>query len=69
MLQRFTNFQAWRSLTADQYETLMAHIESLETHVARLEGVLHVLLEQLEAGTIQETAADIRRELPKLDSD
>ena len=69
MLQRFTNFQAWRSLAADQYETLMAHIESLETHVARLEGVLHVLLEQLEAGTIQETAADIRRELPRLDSD
>jgi len=56
-------------IEVDQYETLMAHIESLETHVARLEGVLHVLLEQLEAGTIQETAADIRRELPRLDSD
>ena len=44
-----------------------AHIESLETHVARLEGILHVMLEELEKGTIQENAAAIRAALPKLD--
>ena len=45
-----------------------AHIESLESHVARLEGILHVMLEELERGTIQENAAAIRAALPKLDS-
>ena len=44
-----------------------AHIESLESHVARLEGILHVMLEELERGTIQENAAAIRAALPKLD--
>ncbi len=44
-----------------------AHIESLESHVARLEGILHVMLEELEKGTIQENAAAIRAALPKLD--
>ena len=53
----------------DQNETLMVRIESLETHVARLEGIIHVMLEQIEAGTIAQTAADIRQEMPKLDAD
>ena len=44
-----------------------AHIESLETHVARLEGILHVMLEEMEKGTIQENAAAIRAALPKLE--
>ena len=47
----------------------MAHIEALESHVARLEGIIHVMLEQIEAGTIQEVAADIRAALPRLDSE
>lgn len=51
----------------DDYAELKAHIDSLESHVARLEGIIFVLLEQLEAGTIQETAAQIRAELPRLE--
>ena len=53
----------------DQDETLLMRIESLETHVARLEGIIHVMLEQIEAGTIEGTEADIRREMPRLDAD
>ncbi len=49
-------------------EEVAAHIESLESHVARLEGILHVMLEEIERGTIQENAAAIRAALPKLDS-
>ncbi len=48
-------------------EELRERIETIETHVARLEGVIHVLLEQLEAGTIAETAADIRAALPRIE--
>ena len=48
-------------------EEVAAHIESLESHVARLEGILHVMLEEIEKGTIQENAAAIRAALPKLD--
>ena len=48
-------------------EETSARIESLETHVARLEGILFVVLEELEKGTIQENASAIRAALPKLD--
>jgi len=48
-------------------EDTAAHIESLESHVARLEGVIHVMLEEMEKGTIQENAAAIRAALPKLE--
>lgn len=48
-------------------EQTAAHIESLESHVARLEGIIHVMLEELEKGTIQENAAAIRAALPKLE--
>ena len=51
----------------DDIDNLRAHIESLETHVARLEGIIYVMLEQLEAGTIQGTAAQIRAELPRFE--
>lgn len=44
-----------------------ARIESLESHVALLEGVLHVMLQEIENGTIQESAGEIRRALPKLE--
>ena len=47
----------WGRTPVSDVEELKAHIETLETHVARLEGIIHVMLEQLEAGTIQETAA------------
>ena len=44
-------------------EELQAHILVLEDHVARLEGIIHVMLEQAENGTLQEMAAEIRAEL------
>ena len=44
-------------------------LETLEGHVARLEGIIHVMLQELEAGTIQSSAADIRAALPKLEDD
>ena len=52
----------------EKYKEVMAHIETLNSHVARLEGVIHVMLEQIEAGTIQEVAAEIRAELSRKDS-
>ena len=45
------------------------HLETLEGHVARLEGIIHVMLLELEAGTIQTSAAEIRAALPKLGDD
>ena len=50
-------------------EELKAHIETLETHVARLEGIIHVMLEQIEAGTIEKAAASIQEALPRIELD
>jgi hypothetical protein len=50
-------------------EDVAAHIESLESHVARLEGILHVMLIEIENGTIQDSAGEIRAALPKIDED
>ena len=44
-------------------EELEAHIETLEQHVARLEGIIQVILEEIEPRTIQESAAGIRQAL------
>ena len=44
-----------------------AHIETLESHVARLEGVLHVMLLEIERRTIQESTAEIRAALPVIE--
>jgi hypothetical protein len=44
-----------------------ARMESLESHVALLEGVLHVMLQEIEKGTIQESALEIRAALPRLE--
>ncbi len=52
-----------------EVDELRVHIEALETHVARLEGIFYVLLEQLEAGTIEESAASIRAQLPRIELD
>jgi hypothetical protein len=51
----------------DQYEEAMAHLETLESHDARLGHIIHVLLEQIEMGTAQENSATIRAELPPID--
>ncbi len=50
-----------------EIQELRAHIDPLEEHVARLEGIIHVMLEQLELGTIQETASEIREALPRIE--
>jgi len=48
-------------------DDVAAHLEALESHVARLEAIVRIMLEQIENGTIEETAADIRAALPKID--
>ena len=48
-------------------QDVAARIEALETHVARLEGILHVLLQELQNGTAQETAGEILAALPQLE--
>jgi hypothetical protein len=50
------------SLNKEKYGVSMdaeiaAHLETLESHVATLEGIIHVMLQEIEAGTIQESAA------------
>ena len=50
-----------------EVEQLRVHIEALETHLARLEGVVHDMLEELESGDIRETAAEIRKALPPIE--
>ena len=42
-------------------------IEALESHVARLEGIIHVMLIELENGTIQESAKEIRAAMPQIE--
>ena len=46
---------------------LEERLEILSQHVALLEGVLDAILRQVEAGTLQETAASIRATLPKIE--
>ncbi len=46
---------------------LQTHIETLEAHVARLEGIIQMILEEIEARTIQESAAGIREALQQRD--
>ncbi len=52
-----------------EVEEVKVHLEALETHVARLEGIIHVMLEQAEAGTLEEAAASIREALPRIELD
>jgi uncharacterized coiled-coil protein SlyX len=40
-----------------------ARLETLEAHVAKLEAIVDVLLEQIAAGTAEEMAEAIRAEL------
>jgi hypothetical protein len=46
---------------------LEERVEILSQHVALLEGVLGVLLQEAEAGRLQESAASIRAALPTLE--
>lgn len=45
------------------------HIEALEAHIAKIEGILHVILEELSKGTIQESASEIKEILENIDLD
>lgn len=42
---------------------LREHVGTLEEHVARLEGIIQVMLEEIEAGRIAQTAPSIRKAL------
>ena len=46
---------------------LREHVEALDTHVARLEGIVQVLLEEAAEGRIVEAAADILKALPRIE--
>jgi hypothetical protein len=46
---------------------LREHIEALDTHVARLEGIVQVLLEEAAAGRIEDAAAEILKALPRIE--
>ena len=54
---------AWRSPLTDP--EIQARLDTLEAHVAKLEGVLDVLLQEIAAGTAEEMAEAIRAELRK----
>ena len=42
---------------------LEVQVEILSEHVARLEGVIDVMLQEAENGTLEQAAAEIRAEL------
>ena len=46
---------------------LLERVEVLSEHVALLEGILGVLLEEAENGTLQQAAAQIRASLPEVE--
>ena len=48
---------------------LQAHVEALESHVARLEGIVQALLEEAAAGRLQASADQILSALPRLEAD
>jgi len=49
---------------------LEAQVEILSEHVARLEGVIDVVLQEAENGTLEQAAAGIRAALPNnIDND
>lgn len=50
-------------------EDLRNHVETLESHVARLEGIIHVLLEETIAGRLEESAPEMLRAMPRVQSD
>ena len=39
-------------------EELQAHVEVLEAHVSKLEGIIRVMLEEIADGTIQDSTND-----------
>ena len=48
-------------------DDLEERVDVLSEHVALLEGVINVLLQEAERGRLQESAASIRAALPKIE--
>ena len=48
-------------------EDIEDHIANIEEHVARLESIIQVMLEEIEAGTIRDSAPSIRAALQQGD--
>ena len=48
-------------------DELERRVEVLSEHVALLEGVINVLLQEAEQGRLQESAASIRAALPRFE--
>ena len=46
---------------------LSERVEALESHVARLEGIIHVLLIEIENGTIQDSVKELRAAMPQIE--
>lgn len=46
---------------------LTERVEALESHVARLEGIIHVLLIEIENGTIQDSVKELRAAMPQIE--
>ena len=46
---------------------LEVQVEILSEHVARLEGIIDVMLQEAEQGTLEEAAGQIRTSLPHID--
>ena len=46
---------------------LSERVEALESHVARLEGIIHVLLIEIENGTIEDSVKELRAAKPQIE--
>ncbi len=59
-----TRFNIGRELLKGKtMNELEMRVEVLSEHVARLEGVIDVMLQEAENGTLEQAAAEIRAEL------
>lgn len=47
-------------------QELRADVEALETHVARLEAIVQVMLEEAAAGRLTDSAVEILKEIPTI---
>ncbi len=60
-----TRFNIGRELLKGKtMNELEMRVEVLSEHVARLEGVIDVMLQEAENGTLEQAAAEIRAALP-----
>jgi hypothetical protein len=65
-----TRFNIGRELLKGKtMNELELQVELLSEHVARLEGVIDVMLQEAENGTLEQAAASIRAALPNISDD